>query len=121
MIDIKITPGAYHANGRLTATGHAGAVKEGFDPVCCAVSALIDGLLANLGGIYGLKVLVRDGNGKLDLSWIQENRDGHAMEMANRSANWAKNALKALAERYPQNVRVVMEKPTAFTARRRDK
>jgi len=106
MVNIIITPAIGGKPGKLTAVGHAGAGPKGTDMVCCAITALIAGLVANLEACWDVKVTTKGQPGDLELSWRKANRKGRGMERANHAAGYCYTALRALQEDCPPNLRV---------------
>lgn len=111
MIEIVIMPATMHEAGRLTADGHAMTGEPGRDLICAAVTALVDGLAANLQECWDVHTVRRASSGHVLLTWAKSDRAGRGLRRANDAAGFAYTALKALAEAYPRAVRVVRRKP----------
>lgn len=105
MVQIKITPAARHASGTLTATGHALTAPEGRDLVCAAVTALVDGLAANLTDTHGITLQRRIDAERLQMRWTRTD-SGDGIHEANSAAWHFFRALKQMSRAYPEALTV---------------
>lgn len=103
MIIISITPAIGGSGGCYRAVGHAG---EGKDPICTAVTAIEECLAANLECTWNVRTRRSVGNGTYELRWDKTDRAGKGLPRANSAAGFAYNGLKALAQTYPEAVKV---------------
>ena len=105
MISITITPAhiGNGNNGLYRASGHAG---EGRELICNAVSAIEECLAANLLNTWNVRCERFAGKGSYELRWHKTDRHGKGLHRANLAAGFAYNGLKALAETYPNDIKV---------------
>lgn len=115
MVSITITPGAWHATGSLKAEGHAGHGPQGEDLVCAAVTALLDGLAANLREVPGLAFRRETKSGFLYMRWSRDH-GSDCIRDANRAVWHFYVALKEFGEAYPDAVRVRWNKQQYYRA-----
>lgn len=118
MINITITPAAWHATGSLKAEGHAYHGKEGEDLVCAAVTALVEGLAENLMEIDGVTFRRDVRPGWVYMRWTRANGSDGIKE-ANKAAWFFHRALAGMAKSYPDAVRVRWIKQEYYNGRRR--
>lgn len=114
MINITIKPAVWHAAGFLRATGHAGTAPAGQDLLCAAVTALVDGLAANLQAVHGVSVSRKAENGAYVLRWTRE-KGVDGLKDANSAAWHAYVALRALAKEYPEAVKAAWVKQEYYS------
>ena len=101
MVRIQIRPAHGTQGGFLMARGHAGN-----DLICNTITAIVECMAVNIEGCWDVKLRRKDNSGDYDLRWDRECRNSRGLERANRAAGFAYNGLSALAEEYPENVRV---------------
>lgn len=116
MVNITITPAAWHACGSLKAEGHAGHGPEGADLVCAAVTVLIEGLASNLKEIFGLNIKREVKPGFIYMRWTRAS-GSDCIKEANKAAWHFYVALKELGEAYPDAVRVRWNRQEYFKGR----
>lgn len=106
MVNIEIFPAIRGGAGYLTATGHANQAPAGQDMVCCAITALIDALEANLRSCWDIRVMSQRESGHVRISWIKTDHRGVGINRANIYAGFVENALRELAKAYPTALEV---------------
>jgi uncharacterized protein YsxB (DUF464 family) len=117
MVTITISPAAWHATGSLKAEGHAYHGKEGEDLVCAALTALMDGLAANLREIPGLSFRREAKPGFVYMRWSRDH--GDCVKDANRVAWHFYRALDTMGRAYPDAVRVKWVNQEYYKGRRK--
>lgn len=109
MITIQIIPSRGRLDGYYRAVGHAG---EGLDAVCTAVTALEECLAANLANTFDLSVERVAAHGSYALRWGRNRKTPvESVRRANEAAGFVYTGLRALANRFPDSLRVSWEKP----------
>jgi uncharacterized protein YsxB (DUF464 family) len=101
MVNIIITPAHSGQDGSLQATGHAGN-----DLLCNTITAICECLAVNLDQCWDVRLRRRDNPGDYELIWNKDKRTSRGLERANRAAGFAYNGLKALAQAYPEALKV---------------
>lgn len=97
MIKIEIKPATRTNPGVLRVTGHGSTVD-----LCNAVTALYEGLAANLDNCWDIRVRRRAIPGDAELMWYKTDKAGRGVSRANSAAGFVYVALKALALAWPE-------------------
>ena len=105
MVRITFRPASWHGTGSVKAEGHAEHGPQGEDLVCAAVTALVEGLAANLREVPGLAFRREARSGFLYMRWSRDH-GSDCIKDANRAAWHFYRALEALARSYPEAVSV---------------
>lgn len=111
MVKIRIKPAARLEGGYLIAEGHAGCGPRGADPVCAAITALIEGLAANLKETWDVHVSREAKDGDLVLRWNKSDKEGRGLRRANDAAGFTYISLRALEMAWPKALHVEKIRP----------
>jgi uncharacterized protein len=87
----------------ILARGHADFAAHGSDIVCAAVSAILQAARLGLVEYARADVTVRQEPGRLELRWLEDQRD---FESVRAIATTAALAVEQIARRYPKHVRL---------------
>lgn len=113
---IRITISLKKDSGKISAQGHAGEQygAPGENLLCCAVTTLIGAMDVNFEGLDGIEVTGHAQSGDVLLEWKRSG--GAGMKLANQYAGFFAKAMLALAENYPEEIKLEMNGGTEHDA-----
>ena len=93
----------------IEATGHSTVSRRGNDPLCAAVSILLENLVLSLRELVGVDVSVKKGDGDFRCLCIQESQCQNQVDQLEQITLLFKSTLLGLinlSKQYPQQISV---------------
>jgi len=106
LVTIRIRKDSRRRLSSFLATGHAGWAADGEDVVCAAISTILQSAWLGLAEVARVPVSGTRRSSRLALAWPEETRSRPGVRAI---VETAARSLEALAEQYPDHIRVVPE------------
>ena len=118
MVEVTLLRDSRRRLSSFFARGHAGWADSGSDVVCAAISALLQAAWLGLTEVAGFEVEAHREKGEFSLVWPAAARsDAGARAIVETAAR----SLEALAQQYPQSLKVLSPKRAGAVSRKTGK